>query len=281
LPKGPRFAYIVAFVCLAVALARPQVIGGRTRVAGKGVAIVVVLDRSGSMDTPDFPSVGGATPISRLEAARRTLAEFVRGRPDDLIGLVTFANEPDLACPPTLDQRALISAANAVRPAQAGEDGTNIGDALAWGLNAIRATSPLQKVLILLTDGQDRPAVGDPPPIGPETAAGLLNSFGVTLHTIALGRPAAQADPGGDGPQGPDFERLRGLAKLGHGRAFEASDTEALARVYQELDLLERSPIQGLVSVQYKDMFAIWAAVALWAFALGLICSWTRWRRLP
>src|SRR5262249_52501007 len=79
LTKGPQCAYVVAFACLAVALARPQAIGGRTRVAGKGVAIVVVLDRSGSMDTPDFPSVGGATPISRLEAARRTLAEFVRG----------------------------------------------------------------------------------------------------------------------------------------------------------------------------------------------------------
>src|SRR5262245_25128768 len=176
LPKGPRFAYILAFVCLAVALARPQVIGGRTRVAGKGVAIVVVLDRSGSMDTADFPTVDGAAPISRLEAARRALAEFIRGRPDDLIGLVVFANGPDLACPPTLDHRTLVSAANAIRPARAGEDGTNIGDALAWGLDAIRATSPRRKVLILLTDGQERPAVGDAPPLGPEAAAALLTS---------------------------------------------------------------------------------------------------------
>src|SRR5438552_2199301 len=83
-------------VRLAEAGARPQSVGGQTRVAGRGVAIVVALDRSSSMTA----RVGATT---RLDAARRTFARFVRGRPDDLIGLVAFANLPDLACPPTLN----------------------------------------------------------------------------------------------------------------------------------------------------------------------------------
>ena len=66
------------------------------------------------MNTDDFPS--GETPESPgFEAARETLARFIAGRPDDLIGLVVFANYPDLACPPTLDHAFLLDAVRAVR----------------------------------------------------------------------------------------------------------------------------------------------------------------------
>jgi Ca-activated chloride channel family protein len=62
----------------------------------------------------------------------------VRGRPDDLIGLVAFANYPDLACPPTLDHAFLLEAVRTLRTARPGDDGTNIGDAIAWALDALR-----------------------------------------------------------------------------------------------------------------------------------------------
>src|SRR5437879_4519027 len=45
----------LAIAALAVALARPQSVGGQTRIAGRGVAIVVALDHSSSMNTVDFP----------------------------------------------------------------------------------------------------------------------------------------------------------------------------------------------------------------------------------
>ena len=93
---------------LAVALARPQTVGGMTRIAGQGVAIVVALDQSSSMNAVDFPTDRGTRLISRLEAAKTTFTRFVEGRPDDLIGLVVFANYPDLACPPILDHAFLI-----------------------------------------------------------------------------------------------------------------------------------------------------------------------------
>src|SRR5271166_3813687 len=71
---------------LAVALARPQTVGGTTRIAGQGVAIVVALDQSSSMNAADFPVDEATRMISRLDAAKATFASFVEGRPDDLIG---------------------------------------------------------------------------------------------------------------------------------------------------------------------------------------------------
>ncbi|MCA1685970.1 MAG: VWA domain-containing protein, partial [Planctomycetia bacterium] len=115
----------LAIGCTAVALARPQSVGGRTRVAGEGVAIVVAIDQSSSMNAADFPDGPNRPPIARLEAARRTLVGFVRGRPDDLIGLVAFANYPDPVCPPTLDHEFLLDSVRSVRSARPGDDGTN------------------------------------------------------------------------------------------------------------------------------------------------------------
>src|SRR5262249_10514387 len=86
----------LAIGALAIALARPQSVGGVPRIAGQGVAIVVALDQSSSMKAVDCPADRGTRMVSRLEAAKTTFAQFVKGRPDDLIGLVAFANLPDL-----------------------------------------------------------------------------------------------------------------------------------------------------------------------------------------
>ncbi len=167
----PPLLRTLALACLVVALARPQTVGGQVRIAGKGVAIVVVLDRSPSMvENRVYSKVVGKS-ITRLEAAKRTLAEFVRGRPDDLIGLVAFANYPDLVCPPTLDHDFLIDIARALPPARPEEGGTNIGDATAWGVDALLHAPPKQKVLVLLTDGDNEPPGTDPPPLDPVEAA--------------------------------------------------------------------------------------------------------------
>ena len=128
----------LAICALAFALARPQTVGGVTRIAAQGVAIVIALDQSSSMKTLDFPiDRRGTHRISRLEAAKKTFREFIDGRPDDLIGMVAFANYPDLACPPILDHSFLSESVESVQPALAGDDGTNIGDAIAVGLDAL------------------------------------------------------------------------------------------------------------------------------------------------
>jgi Ca-activated chloride channel family protein len=275
-----------AIACLAVAIARPQVPGGRVRVAGRGVAIVALIDRSSSMKAVDFPAEGGL--ISRLEAAKATLARFVQGRDDDLVGLVKFANYPDLDAAPTLDQAFLLDAIRTIRPAGLVDDGTNLGDAIALGLGLIRDAPTRKKVLILVTDGRNAPAV--PKPIDPIVAASLARELGVTLHTIAIGRPIELKPVAKDEPpkpvespedEGPDLPLLAKLAELGGGQPFVATDADALERVFQRIDTLEKSPVAGTVRTLYRETYAPWAATALGLLTFDLLLSAGRFRRLP
>ncbi|MBV8676604.1 MAG: VWA domain-containing protein [Planctomycetaceae bacterium] len=275
----------LAIACMAVALARPQTVAGRTRIAGRGVAIVVALDQSSSMSEVDLSA--GQAPPSRLEVAETTLARFVSGRPDDLIGLVVFANYPDHAVLPTLDHGLVLETVRSIRPARPGEDGTNLGDAIAWSLDALVAATPKKKVLILLTDGRNSPAV--PHPLDPEDAAALARDLGVTLHTIAVGREGGvvhAVDPDTRMPlarqmDGPDFMRLERLARVGGGRAFKTSDARALDQAFQTIDTLEKSPVRGTVWTRYREWYAPWVGSALALLALDRIMSAGRLRRLP
>jgi Ca-activated chloride channel family protein len=283
-----------AIAAMAVALARPQSVGGQTRIAGRGVAIVVALDHSSSMNTADFPSAAHPAPqepITRLEAARTTLTRFIEGRPDDLVGLVVFANEPDLAAPPTVDHEFVAGQARAVRPALPDEDGTSIGDAIVWSIKALRAAAPKKKVLVLLTDGRNSPALGPgAAPIAPEAAAGLARELGVTLHTIALGKPSGlirTVEPitkmsrvAGE-LEGPDLALLERLARIGGGHSFVATDTAALDGIFRALDALEKSPVRGAVRTRYREEYAPWVGVAMACLVLDRLMSAGRLRRLP
>ncbi len=277
----------LAIGSVAVALARPQTVGGTTRIAGKGVAIVVALDQSSSMNVADFPTNRGTRLIPRLEAAKTTLVRFVAGRRDDLIGLLAFADYPELACPPTLGHAFLVETVSAVRSARPMDDGTNIGDAIALGLQALLVAPPKKKVLVLLTDGNNEPGV--PQFLDPEEAAVLARDFGVTLHTIAIGQvaPAAQGiDPRRDRPagaqsSGPNLELLERLAKLTGGRSFAATDTDALNEVFRTIDALEKSPVSGHEFTRYEERYVRWAVLAVGLLLIERVLSQGRLRRLP
>jgi Ca-activated chloride channel family protein len=268
------------------------------------VAIAVALDHSSSMNTADFAvdtgSAGGeaargsgpgAGPISRLEAAKATFVRFVEGRPDDLIGLVVFANDPDLACPPTLDHPFLVEQARTVRTAPPDDDGTNIGDAIAWALDALRKAPPEKKVLVLLTDGRNSPArTSGPPPLEPEAAAELARDLGVTLHTIAVGKaggilhtpePVTKLDRAAGESEGPDVALLERLAGIGQGRSFAATDVAALGRVFAAIDALEKSPVRGAVRTRYREEYGPWVGLAAVCLVLDRLLAGGRLRRLP
>lgn len=295
-PVGLR---IVAIVAMVVALARPQTVGGRTRIAGQGVAIMAVLDHSPSMLAEESDTNQGgsemeeagaqksATRISRLEAAKRTFAQFVEGRADDLIGLIVFANYPDRVSPPTLDHAFLLEKARAIEPARPGDQGTNIGDAIALALEDLHAAPQRKKVLILLTDGQNNPAV--PRPLSPESAAQLAKELGVTLHTIAIGQPGGivrqpetitQLDLIAE-VDAPDYPMLERLAKIGGGRAFKAANANELDRVFRRIDTLEKSPVQGEIRTRYREEFRPWVVAALAFLTLDRLLSAGRLKRLP
>ena len=277
----------LAIGCLAVGLARPQIVGGTTKIETSGVAIVAALDNSSSMKASDFPADYGSRTTTRLEAARSTFKSFIAGRPNDLIGLVVFANYPDPPVPPTIDHRFLIEAVDAIRPASPGDDGTNIGDALALGLDGLRSTSTEKKVLVLLTDGHNEPAV--PHPLDPEEAARLAKALGVTLHTIAIGTPGGllrgnESDtnlPVTKQAEGPNTAMLERLARITGGRSFAAADADTLRDVFQAIDTLEKSHIRGEIRTRYDERYVPWAVASLMLLALDRMLVNGRLRRLP
>jgi Ca-activated chloride channel family protein len=266
-------------------MARPQAVAGQTRVAGQGVAIVVALDNSSSMRAEDFDSSQGR--VSRLEAAKATLARFVEGRPDDLIGVVVFANYPFLKSPATLDHEFLLDTVRTLKTAPPADDGTNIGAGIVWSLDALRNTTTLKKVLVLLSDGRNQPAVSRPP--DPETAARLAHELGVTVHTIAIGQAGGIVQTPEDTTklpittevEGPDRELLARIARAGDGRALAATDARMLDDVFATIDQLETSAVRGTIQTRYHERFAPWVLLAVALLASDQLLSAGRLRRLP
>ncbi len=129
----------LAFVLLAVALAGPRTPDLHTRIEAEGVAVVMLVDVSGSMATRDFDWHGDS--LSRLDAVSCVFRLFItgdadlfRGRPTDAIGLVVFATRPLTVCPLTLSHSVLLRLLDDEKPRSVpGESETNISDAVALG----------------------------------------------------------------------------------------------------------------------------------------------------
>jgi Ca-activated chloride channel family protein len=288
----------LALLLQAVALAGPRWPDLRTRIATEGIAIMMVVDTSGSMNEPDFDWNGA--PAQRLEAARRVFELFVaggdlpegmpdgglgrfEGRPTDLVGLVTFGTRAEPVCPLTLSHAALLRLLKAARPVR-GEAETNISDGVALGLHRLQSAGPRRKVLVLLTDGEHN-QVNPPSGWTPRQAAQVAASLGVPIYAIDAG-PAGTASPGAESASPPEVRQqavltLKELAYISKGRYFAARDTVGLLQACQTIDRLERAEIQSFHYRRYHEAYP-WLALSSFAlYAAVLVLELTVWRRLP
>ncbi len=280
------------------ALAGPRQPDLKTRIPTVGIAIVFVLDTSGSMQDATF-LWDGPIPIARAEAARRALHLFIAGGdgPDgthfdgrstengtDAVGLITFTNWPHPVCPPTLNHSVLLNILDRVPPPTARDTGTNIGDALAEGVLRLDQTTGQQKVIILLSDGEHnldfQPETGRQP-LKPRQAAALAKNLGIKIYTI---------DAGGDPPlNDPDAakRRLDGrhvneqVAEMTEGRAFTANDGAQLLEVCRQIDAMERQPAIAPVYRRYHEYYPWLALIAFALAGLTFGLEQTIWRRIP
>ena len=274
-----RAARMVGLTALVLALAqpvRPETDPERfARVQSEGRALMVALDRSSSMNAPVGPGDQGP---SRFEAARIALAEFIAGRPNDVIGLVGFAALPDLAAVPSLDRDFLRAALVALETARPLEDGTNLGDALALAADALRDQNALSKVVALVTDGRNSPALPDP--LEPTAAAELLNDLGITLHILALGTREPNGPPAVDSTAArsatelaeTDFDslarELEDLARRAGGQVFEITNPAALRDALATIERLETSALEDRLPARSQPLRPFLLIVALVALAL-------------
>ncbi len=210
----PLLRFIGMFL-VVVSLARPQLGLKDFRIQTEGLAIVMCIDRSGSMQALDFQL--GRNRVDRLEAVKAVFHDFVAGngklpgRPDDQIGLISFGGFAEAKAPLTLDHGALLEVLETVEIAQpvydrAGnvlnrrfleeERATAIGDAVALAVDRLRESTAKSKVIILLSDGVNTAGV-----IDPMDAAKAAESFGIKIYSIGIGTtgqaPIRMVDPFG------------------------------------------------------------------------------------
>lgn len=257
----PDAVLTLALSLVLVALARPQLTSQLVEQTSTGLDILLVLDTSASMQLPDLSP-------TRLEAAKRTAREFVRGRFHDRIGLVVFAGEAYSLCPLTTDYALLLRELDGIRPGLIAVDGTAIGSALGVAVNRLRLAPTSSRVCILLSDGEN--TAGQ---LAPETAAQLARAFGIRLYTIGLGADGAVAF-GTDSLTGAprivetrlDETTMRQLAEIGNGRFFRATDQASLTAIFRQLDRLTKSPRSETRFRDTRDFYPIylrWAIVCL------------------
>jgi Ca-activated chloride channel family protein len=285
---------LLALTLIVLALAGPRWPDLRTRLDAEGIALMMVVDASGSMAERDFDWNG--EPLSRLDAVKRVFRLFVagsageplpdgsrasfEGRPTDLVGLVTFATRPEVACPLTLGHSTLFRLLDAEQPrAVPGESETNLSDAVTLALARLRAAGPRRKVLMLLTDGEHNL----PKTLSgwsPRQAAQIAASLGVPVYTIDAGResPARENDAV---MRAQAVQTLRELADATGGKYFPASDTAGLVAACRTIDRLERTTIASFQYRRYHEAYPWLALGAFVSFVLALALERTIWRRLP
>jgi len=273
----------VTLTLFVLALARPQFGESQTHTTASGIDIVVVLDRSGSMSAEDFELDN--RPANRLAIAKDVLEQFVENRPNDRIGLVVFARNAYVASPLTLDHEFLLQNLERIDLAQGEEDGTAIGSALSAALNRLREVQSKSKIVILMTDGQNN--AGQVPPL---TAAEAAEALSVRAYTIGVGTRGNARMPYYDAfgrrqyrlvPVNIDEETLQQIAEKTGGRYYRADQTEALRRIYAEIDQLERTEVEVTEYEQYRECFPWLVLPGVVLLLLEIILNHTVWRRLP
>jgi Ca-activated chloride channel family protein len=287
----PAALLSLAVVALAVAMAGPRVPDRRGAVRREGIAIMMVVDVSGSMRALDLSTPDEER--TRLQAVVDVFDDFVTGkdglpgRPNDAIGLVSFAGYADTRSPLTLDHDNLVAIARSLDIVNdREEDGTALGDGLGLAVERLRESKARSRVAILLTDGVSNAGTD-----APLDSAKLAKKLGIKVYTVGAGTnglaPIRLEDPA----TGRSFlrqtmveideETLRAIASETGGAYFRATDAEALRQVYGRIDRLERTELHGERWRQYREEFAAPLAIGLLLAALGLLGECTLWRRLP
>jgi Ca-activated chloride channel family protein len=222
---------VFAWLCLIIALARPQNLEAPIVKDQPMRDLLLALDLSGSMESEDFDGPGGK-PVTRLEAARNVLDQFLARRDGDRVGLVLFGTAAFLQVPFTDDLDLVRELLDEASVRMLGPR-TALGDAMGLAISLFERSEVSDRVLIALTDGNDTGSL-----VPPERAAAIAADQGVTIHTVAMGDPATA------GEQALDEATLEAVARVTGGEYFHANDRQELLRIYELLDDLNPRQVE-------------------------------------
>ncbi|MBN2209312.1 MAG: VWA domain-containing protein [Candidatus Coatesbacteria bacterium] len=265
--------FLGALSLLILGAARPQLVKYDEPVSAMGRDIMLVLDISGSMQAEDFEP-------NRLQAAKRVVAEFIKSRQSDRIGLVSFAGQSFTQCPLTLDYDMLISLLDSVDFDMV-EDGTAIGNALGTALNRLKDSKAKSKIIILLTDGENNRGE-----IEPLTGAEMAKTMGVKIYCVGVGKIGGAKIPIYDRVWGKryavgrdgrpvltklDEKTLKGVASASGGTYSRATDADSLKRIYEQIGEAEKSELEGKRFSTFKELMPYFVLPGLFLLLTSLV----------
>jgi Ca-activated chloride channel family protein len=278
-PWLPTALRLLGVALLVTALARPQTPQHVEDIRIKSRNLMIALDISSSMKSGDFQ------PGNRLQVARRVLADFVSRRDGDLMGLVIFSGRAFLQAPLTPDTELLDRLLKQVDIGQL-PDGTAIGTALALSIGQLKDLPREASAVVLVTDGANN--TGSPTPY---VAAEAAKALGIRIHAIGL----STADTTGfntDGfvwREGRQADRLtrademvmKRITSRTGGKYYRATDPEALEKVFDEIEQLERNEVRIGETRDYRELFPFLLFPAVILLGAELAIGLGRWRGLP
>jgi len=289
----------LGLAAFTAALARPQLPETHSeQIEASGIDIVLVLDLSYSMASVDM-SVSDSNPVTRVDAAKNVMKDFIKRRPDDRIGLVIFASSPYLVSPITLNHDWLLQSLEGLHLKRIDGSSTAIGTALGTATNRLRSLDSKSRIIILLTDGDNN--AGN---ISPLSAAEAASTYKVKIYTIGVGTSNSYMplldDQGGlvrdrfghvqfatdmfgrkMAVDGIDSDDLQKIAEQTNGRFFRATDENQLKKIYDEIDKLEKTSAHLRHYSTYQELFYWPALLGLGLIGLEQVLGHTRLRRLP
>ena len=215
--------------------------------------LLVAVDLSGSMETRDFTDAEGNT-VDRLTAVKQVLASFLGRRDGDRVGLILFGSAAFVQAPFTNDLEVVRELLEEAQTRMLGPR-TMLGDAMGLAINQFERSEVDERVLIVLTDGNDTGSL-----VPPDRAAEIARDNAVVVYTIAIGDPAAV------GEQQLDEKTLRDIASLTRGEYFHANDRQELEAIYAHLDEINPRQVETQSYRPLTDLFT-------WPLAAGVLLT--------
>jgi Ca-activated chloride channel homolog len=263
-PVWKFYLFLSAVVLIIIGLARPQFGSKLQEVKRKGIEIMIALDVSNSMNATDIQP-------SRLERAKQVVAKLVDRLGDDKIGLIVFAGDAYTQIPITTDYVSAKMFLNNLTTGMVPVQGTAIGKAINLATNSFPPNSDLQKVIIIITDGENHED-------DPVEAAKAANEKGILVYTMGMGSPEGAPIPEG-AENSMNFKKdksgntviskldeitLQKTAIAGGGEYIRANNTQAgLNNLFDKVEKLSKKEYESKMFAEYDDQYQYLFGLAL------------------
>jgi Ca-activated chloride channel family protein len=256
------------WLCLVLAAAKPEWIGAPIEQQKSGRDLMIAVDLSGSMETRDFVLPNGET-LDRLQAVKQVLAELADQRASDRLGLIVFGSAAYLQTPFTDDHIVWEQLLTETEIGMAGQS-TVFGDAIGLAIKLFKESDSHNRVLIMLTDGNDTGST-----VPPIDAAKVAKTYGIRIYTIAIGDPASA------GEEALDLDTINRVSDVTGGQSFQALDQAELRRAYQAIATLEPEIYESISFRPRQSLHWLPIAIALVLYTLyHSFGTWRTWRAL-